>query len=201
VHRHGAHHLRQCTARAQHRRALLGAELVRPVVLRRFVYEIVSDSALRERNTAERFSERTSSPRVVLRRFVYEVVEDPDFGGLTTRPILELFGGTTDATVAIDPRLRTATATAAVPTTVCWSVDEAQCAALEGAVIDVAATWQGTGELQRIDERETFGDRTTRYRGYTQGWERSATARATLDGAPVPGALVPEFTGPRRARA
>jgi hypothetical protein len=155
---------------------------------------ITSDSALRERNTAERFAERTSSDRVVLRRFVYEVVEDPEFGGLTTRPILELFGGTTDANVSIDPRLRTATATAAVPMTICWSVDEAQCAALEGTVIDVAATWQATGEMQRIDQRETFGDRTMHYRGYTQGWERAASAAATLDGEPVPGVLVPEYT-------
>ncbi|HZG93379.1 MAG TPA: hypothetical protein VEZ46_01590 [Mycobacteriales bacterium] len=155
---------------------------------------ITSDSALRERNTAEGFSERTSSDRVVLRQFVYEVVEDPEFGGLTTRPVLELFGGTTDATVTIQPRLRTATATAAVPMSVCWSPDDAVCAALEGTVIDVAAHWQADGELQRIDQRETFGDRTTRYRGYTQGWERRASATATLDGVPVPGVLVAEYT-------
>jgi len=86
------------------------------------------------------------------------------------------------------------TATAAVPMSVCWSPDDAVCAALEGTVIDVAAHWQADGELQRIDQRETFGDRTTRYRGYTQGWERRASATATLDGVPVPGVLVAEYT-------
>jgi hypothetical protein len=73
---------------------------------------ITSDSALRERNTAERFSERTSSDRVVLRRFVYEVVEDPEFGGLTTTARSSSCSVVRRTRRHDRPRLRTATATA-----------------------------------------------------------------------------------------
>jgi hypothetical protein len=146
---------------------------------------VASDSATIEVGTTET-PERQAGPHLILRRFVYEVVE---FGGeLEARSLVESIGGTDQATVAIRPRLEAAAAAAAVPVRTC-RIPEETCFE-ETLVAQVG--WTGMGDLLRLDERQVVPTPTALVQAYTTGWQRAATAGGTVDGATIPGTLVPD---------
>jgi hypothetical protein len=148
---------------------------------------IASDSATSEIGTPGA-PEREAGPYLILRRFVYEVVEFGD-DGLEGRPLVESFGGTDQATVAIRPRLEAAVAAATVPMRTCRLEDEDQTCSEETLVAQVE--WTGMGELLRLDEREVVPTPTALVQTYTMGWQRVAAADGTIDGATIPGTLIP----------
>ena len=131
--------------------------------------------------------ERDKGPRVVLQRFVFEIV-DLGEDGLSSRPIRESFGGTDEADVTINRRSRWATASAAaIPMNTTEYHGDESVTYEETVSLDVE--WTGQGELQRIDERDHYNDRLQLFISYPKGWERSAVATGTIDGAPIAGTL------------
>ncbi len=143
---------------------------------------IASDAATSERWPDGRLRDR--EPRVVLQRFHYEVV---DLGGeLAMRPLLESFGGTSDATVAIDTQARRAVVqAAAIPMTTTDYVNDTQTTG--SAALD--ASWSATGPRSMMKDRLVESGPGWHLVASTKGWERPATASGTIDGAPIPGTL------------
>jgi len=145
---------------------------------------IASQSSLKEKGFA-----RSAGPRVIYRRFDYMVI---DLGGgqLGYRTTRETIGGTDDATVSIQPRLERAAAAADVPVEACTFRADGDTVCRSDTVA-VHAWWTADGEIQRLDERAVNHAPGVLYKAYTKGWQRVATAAATVAGAPVPGVLVP----------
>ncbi len=145
---------------------------------------IASESSLKEKGFG-----RSAGPRVIYRRFDYVVV---DLGGgqLGSRFIRETIGGTDLATVSIRPRLERAEAMADVPVEVCTFSPEGN-TVCRSATVAVHAWWTADGEIQRLAERAVNHAPSVLYKAYTKGWQRVATASATVDGTPVPGVLTP----------
>jgi hypothetical protein len=133
---------------------------------------------------------RSDTPVLRILTFVYRFVEDPE---APSEPIAEWFGRLEGADVEGDPRLDQVTAQGVVPIQVCTVFDPASGLTCPDSV-DVSATWTGVGQRQRIDEHTVVRMPTRRpvrlENTWTRGWQRDATAVATLDGSPVPGVLM-----------
>lgn len=145
---------------------------------------IASESSLKEKGFG-----RSAGPRVIYRRFDYTVV---DLGGgeLGYRTSRETFGGSDNATVSVRPRLERAQATADVPVEVCTFRADGNLSC-RSDIVAVHAEWTAAGEIERLDERSVNHAPGVLYKAYTKGWQRVATASATIDGSPVPGVLTP----------
>lgn len=113
---------------------------------------IASDSMTSEKFPGGR--ERDKGPRVVLQRFVFEIV-DLGEDGLGSRPIRESFGGTDEADVTIDQRIRGATASAVIPMNTTEFDGDESVSYEETVSLDVE--WTGQGDLRRIDVRRAPG--------------------------------------------
>lgn len=144
---------------------------------------IASDSSFKEKGFG-----RSAGPRVIYRQFRYVVNAD----GVSSRETGETFGGTDDAAVAVQPRLRYASATAEVPVEVC-TFDRGGDLICAPDTVAVHIEWAGAGDLRRLDERTVYPAPGVLYKSYTKGWTRTATATGTLDGGPIPGVLTPGF--------
>jgi hypothetical protein len=142
---------------------------------------IASESSLKEKGFG-----RSAGPRLIYRQFRYDVSAD----GASTRETGETLGGTDAATVAVQPRLNYASATAKVPVEVCTFDPDGRSVCASDTVA-VRVDWTGAGDIQRIDERAVNHAPGVLYKAYTKGWQRVATASATVDGTPVPGVLTP----------
>lgn len=145
---------------------------------------IASESSLKEKGFG-----RSAGPRLIYRRFDYVVV---DLGGgeLGYRSTRETIGGSDEATVSIRPRLEFAEASAVVPVEICTFRPDGDTTCRSDTVA-VRATWTAAGDIERLDERSVNHAPGVLFKAYTKGWQRQATATATVDGAPVPGVLVP----------
>lgn len=145
---------------------------------------IASESSLKEKGFG-----RSAGPRVIYRRFDYVVV-DRGGGELDFRITRETIGGTDEANVSVRPRLERAEATADVPVEVCTFRPDGDTSCRSDTVA-VHADWTADGEIQRLHERAVNHAPGVLFKAYTKGWQRVATASATVDGAPVPGVLTP----------
>ena len=145
---------------------------------------IASVSSLKEKG----FGRRSAGPRVIYRQFRYVVRA----GGVSTRETGETFGGTDDAAVAVQPRLKYASATAEVSVEVC-TFDPAGDLVCAPDTVAVHVEWTAVGDLLRLDERTVYPAPGVLYKSYTKGWTRTATATGRLDGGPTPGVLTPGF--------
>ncbi|WP_411720242.1 hypothetical protein [Mycetocola sp.] len=124
-----------------------------------------------------------SGDRVVLQKFWYEVrlIE----GELSRFPTMESFGGTdAGVDVRIANRLTAATATAtAIPMNTTNYVTGESFS--ETASVEV--TWEPTGPLTVIKERERISNEDVFLMSSTTGWSRDAVASGLDGGEPIPG--------------
>jgi hypothetical protein len=150
----------------------------------RFTEVQAFSAATRELATGE-FRER--SPRTPVVRLHEGTCEVVDLDRERTCALRsERFGRSTTGRVTVSPQLERATAVAAGLRVQTWEQP-----GVDGTgVVDVEATWAGTGERQRVDERSRLVDRFAVLRSSTRGWERACTATARLDGTAVAGELV-----------
>lgn len=144
---------------------------------------VASVSSLKEKGFG-----RSAGPRLIYRQFRYVVSAD----GVSTRETGETLGGTDAATVAVQPRLKDASAYAEVPVEVCTFHPDGS-SACGSDTVAVRADWTAAGDIQRLDERTVYPAPGVLYKAYTKGWARTATATGTVDGVPTPGVLTPGF--------
>jgi hypothetical protein len=130
--------------------------------------------------------ERSRTPVLRILTFVYRFVEDPE---APSDPIAEWFGRLEGAEVNWDPRLGHATAQGVVPIQIC-TIFEAESDLSCPDELDVSVRWRGEGVRQRIDDHTVVRQPFRLENSWTRGWQRDATAVATIDGAAVPGVLV-----------
>lgn len=107
-------------------------------------------------------------------------------GDLLCVPLQERFGRSTTGTVTVSPRLGAVTAVAADLPVQLWSPEDGD----STGTLDVTATWTGSGELVRLDERAHVADRDLLARSGTRGWQRGCTVAAEVDDGAPPGELV-----------
>lgn len=130
--------------------------------------------------------DRSRTPVLRILTFVYRFVEDPE---APSAPIAEWFGRLEGADVSGDPRLDHAIAHGVVPIQVCTIFDPSSGLTCPDS-LDVSARWTGVGERQRVADHTVVHQQFRMENSWTRGWQRTATATATVDGAPVPGVLV-----------
>ena len=105
-------------------------------------------------------------------------------GILTGRPTRESFGSTDQVDVDITRRLTSATVTAtAIPMHTTDYVAETEYDETDS----FSGSWVPDGPLQPIEDRVRFGDRFLFFLEASDGWSRSSTPVAQVDGQPVPG--------------
>ena len=128
---------------------------------------------------------RDRGDRIVLQRQWYTVVEVDGF--LTGRPTRESFGSTDAVDVAIAHRLTSASVSAsAIPMHTTDYV-----AGTEYEEIDsFTGSWEPSGPLTPIDDRVRIADRFLFFLEASDGWSRSSTPVAQVDGEAVPGTPV-----------
>jgi hypothetical protein len=129
-------------------------------------------------------TQRSRSPVVRVLVFTYRVVG----GELGTVPVAEWFGRTEAGQVRGDPRLRQTTAAADVPVQVC-AIFEPQYGLTCPISLTTAATWTGTGPVQRLAEHTVLPGPIRMVNSWTRGWQRTAAATAAINGQ-SPGVLV-----------
>jgi hypothetical protein len=124
-----------------------------------------------------------SGDRIVLQKFWYEVrLVD---GELTPVPTIESFGGTDVAVdVQIDNRLTTATA---IATSIPMNTTNYVTGESSSGTAAVDVTWEPTGSLAVIRERDRFSGGSVFSLSSTTGWSRDAVASGLDGGEPIPG--------------
>ena len=127
---------------------------------------------------------RSRAPVVRVLVFTYRVVG----GELGTVPLAEWFGRTESGQVRADTRLRQITASAVVPVQVCTIIDPESGLTCPTSLA-TTATWTGTGALQRLNDHTVLPSPIRMVNSWTRGWQRTATATATIAGH-TPGTLL-----------
>jgi hypothetical protein len=149
--------------------------------------DVCTDTIVFGFDTRDREDNARSTDQVLrILTFVYRFVEDPE---APSEPIAEWFGRLEGADVDGDPRLDHATAQGVVPISVCTIFDPTSGLTCPDT-LDVSAEWTGVGERQRVADHTVVRQPFRLENAWTRGWQRDATAEATVDGAPVPGVLV-----------
>jgi hypothetical protein len=128
---------------------------------------------------------RDHGDRIVLQRQWYTVVEVD--GILTGRPTRESFGSTDQVDVAIPRRLTSATVTA---TAIPMHTTDYVAGTEYDATDSFSGSWVPDGPLMPIDDRVRLSGRFLFFLESSDGWSRSSTPVAQVDGAPVPGTPV-----------
>ncbi len=125
---------------------------------------------------------RDHGDSIVLQRQWYTVVEVDGF--LTARPTRESFGSTDAVDVAIAHRLTSATVSAsAIPMHTTDYVAETEYAETDS----FTGSWEPSGPLAPSDERIRIASRFLFFLEGSDGWSRSSTPVAEVDGEAVPG--------------
>ena len=153
--------------------------------------DVCTDTIIFGFDTRDRENNDRSTDEVLrILTFVYRFVEDPE---APSEPIAEWFGRLEGADVDGDPRLDHATAQGVVPIQVCTIFDPTSGLTCPDTLA-VSAEWTGLGERQRVADhtvvRQPVRQPVRLENTWTRGWQRDATATATVDGVPVPGVLV-----------
>ncbi len=121
---------------------------------------------------------RDRAPVVKVEQYVYEILaEEPGW-----RPLLEQFGRTESPLIQTQPRLDWLRASGTVPLSICTDFDESAPPACSGDVA-VSVAWTGTGTASQLRDSWVSADRTMLMKEWGKGWQRPATATATLDGS------------------
>jgi hypothetical protein len=149
--------------------------------------DVCTDTIILAFDTKDRENQdRSRAPVLRILTFVYRFVDDPE---APSDPIAEWFGRLEGAEVNWDPRLDRAAAQGVVPIQIC-TIFEPQSGLSCPDDLDVLVEWTAEGMRQRVDDHTVVRQPFRLENSWTRGWQRDATAMATIAGAAVPGVLV-----------